>query len=97
MSVNRNPGSPVTEAFLRHPRRTSKPASFQGQEGLGFKKIAAAEKIAAPKKLASPKTAMQSWVKEAGQELRDVESEIGFFRNHVDATFATAHGLGANQ
>jgi hypothetical protein len=81
MSVKRAVRSPASEVPLRHPRRTSKPASYQGRERLGFH-------------VSLQETAMQSWVDEVGRELRDVEGEIAFFRHHVDATF---HGHGVNQ
>jgi hypothetical protein len=42
-------------------------------------------------KISEQETAMNHWVGEVGQELRDVEGQIGYFQGHVDSTI---HGLG---
>jgi hypothetical protein len=37
-------------------------------------------------KIAEQETAMRRWVAEVGRELRDVESQISFFRRRIKST-----------
>ena len=61
--------------------KASKPAAVCGRERPVFK---------VPEK----ETAMQVWIDEVGQELRDVESQIRFFRDYVSSTI---HRQGASR